>query len=322
MASNTGTQTAAGKISARENTANITAREQIVTVPANSLLDLEFENTMPNYVYINNYSGNMIYFGRSVLPSTTVYDMTVDGYGDNLYASPNSFYKAYLYNGSGSDSQVKVTSFVAPFEAAALKGGGAAAASQAPATNVNSTIQSFNTPLPTGANVIGHVVVDAMPDQTISQSLQTGANHIGSVAIDGGLPPLATGSSHIGTVGIDGGITISSMPPVQVSSQPVATNHYYFEHAAIAQTTVTFTFGGGNHITDIHFIINDGTGDVLIDFDATDPSIVGNQAANSGGQNFAIRLKAGESISELGRQCTSVSFYAPTGTQAVRFLGA
>ena len=316
---NTSTQTPEGKITNKENAANITAREQIVTVPANTILDLTFQDTFPNYVYINNYSGSTLYFGKSVLPSQNVYDMIIDGNGDNLYANPNSFSKAYLFNNSGSDIQAKITSFVAKFEPSALRGGGTTTVN-APASNVNAAITSFATPLPTGGNVLGHVIVDSMPTQTVNQTIATGANHIGSIAIDGGLPPLATGSSHIGTVGIDGGVTINSLPPITVSSNPVAANHYYFEHTAIAQTQIKYTFGAP--INMVHFIINDGTGDILVDFDANDPSLGGNQATNSGGTNFAIRLKAGESIAEMGRQCSAVNFYAPTGTQAVRFLGA
>lgn len=310
--------TPSGKITNKENSANITAREQLITVPAFSTIDLSFVDTYPNYCYINNYSGNTLYFGKSVLPSSTQYDMVIDSYGDNLFASPNSFQKAYLYNGSGTACNIKVTSFVAPFEPTALKGGPTASTGGGPATNVNSTIVAFNQPLPAGTNVLGHVVVDSMPAQTVNNTLATGSNHIGSVAIDGGLPALATGSSHIGSVGIDGGVTITSMPPVQVSSSPVATAHQYYE-GSIAQTTVNFIFSGSVKINNINFIKNDGTTDLWIGFDTIDPSIAANR---SSGTSLCIHLLAGESVADFGRQCGQVNFYRTTGTGNVRFLGA
>lgn len=302
------------KITNKTNSANITAREQLITVPGFGLIDLEFLDTYPNYVYINNYSGNTFYFGKSVLPSATQYDMVIDGYGDNLYANPNSFQKAYLYNSGGTDANLKVTSFVAPFEPSSLKGGGTTTVN-APASNVNSTVTAFSTSLPTGNNVLGHVIVDQMPTITVNNSLATGANHIGSVTLDGGLPALPTGSSHIGSVGIDGGVTIASMPPVTVSSSPVATQHQFFE-ASIAQTTVNFVMSAP--INNINFIKNDGTTDLWITFETLDPSIAGNRAT---GVNMGIHLLGGEAVADLGRQCQQVNFYRTTGTGNVRFLG-
>src|SRR3954464_106476 len=195
-----------------EITANISAREELIQIPAITIVDLDFMNTSPNYVYINNYSATTLYFGKSVLPSATVYDMVIDGNGDNLFASPNSFRAAYLYNDGADIANCKITSFVAPFEPSSLKGGGGMATAGGGgggiATDVNALITGYNVPLPAGNNHIGVVTVDTMPAQTITMAeLPAGTNHIGSVAVDS-LPPLATGTSHIGSVGVDGGITI------------------------------------------------------------------------------------------------------------------
>lgn len=318
-------QTKSGIVAGKEQSANITAREQLLTIPAKTLVDLDFLDTFPNYVYINNYSGGTLYFGRSVLPTNLVYDMIIDGYGDNLYASPNSFRSAYLYNDGADVTNCKITSFVATFEPAALKGGGGTATSgtTGPATNVNSdsTIVGFNVPMPAGNNHIGIVTVDTMPAQTINfTELPAGTNHIGSVGVDS-MPALATGTSHIGSVGIDGGVQITSMPAVQVSDQPVATQHQYYEGTIDAATTtgVMYPFPGAATINMINFLSNDGTTDLYVTFDNVDPSVPANRAT---GTNGALHLLAGESISNFGRKCTAINFFRITGAGNVRFLGA
>ena len=303
-----------------EISANISAREQLLTIPAKTLVDLEFLNTFPNYVYINNYSGGTLYFGRSVLPTANVYDMIIDGHGDNMYASPNSFRAAYLYNDGADVVNCKVTSFVATFEPSALKGGGGTATSTSVGGIADTvSINNFDVPLPSGNNHIGVVTVDTMPAQTFTMGeLAAGTNHIGSVAVDS-LPALATGTSHIGSVGIDGGLTITSMPPVQVSDSPVATAHQFFEGAIDYATYAPVVFAFNAPINMINYIKNDGDTDLYVSFDTVDPSIPANRAS---GQNAALRLAAGESIGDFGRKADQVQFFRIAGNGTVRFLGA
>jgi hypothetical protein len=312
-----------GKIATRETSANITAREQLITIPAKTIIDLEFMDTFPNYVYINNYSGGTLYFGRSVLPTSTVYDMIIDGHGDNLYSSPNSFRTASLYNDGADVVNAKITSFVAPFNPAALKGGGgmAAATSSGPASNVTANITNFDVPLPSGNNHIGVVTVDTMPTQTITMGeLAAGTNHIGSVSVDS-LAPLSSGTSHIGSVGIDGGVTITSMPPVQVADSPVATAHQMWDGVVDSATVgmTSFVFANQGTINMINYVKNDGDTDLYFAFDTIDPTVPANR---TNGVNGAIRLRAGESISDFGRKCSQINFFRITGNGNVRFLGA
>jgi hypothetical protein len=306
----------------KEIAQNISTREALVTIPPKTISDLNFSETTPNYVHINNYSGGTIYFGKSVLPSNTVYDMIVDGYGDNLYATPNGFKKAYIYNDGADNVNLKITSFQAPFEPSSLKGGGGTATSTStggPAADVRSTIVGFNVPIPAGDNNIGRVVVSSMPAQTFAlDTLPAGTNHIGSVTVDQ-MPALAEGVSHIGTVGIDGGVTITSMPPVQVSDQPVKQSHQYYEGAVdfATYTPVVFDFAGDT-INQVIYCKNDGDTDLYLSFDSVDASIPANRA---NGLNMAIRIAAGEAISDLPRKADKVQFFRIAGNGAVRFLG-
>lgn len=307
----------------KEQSANISAREQLITIPAKTLVDLEFMDTFPNYVYINNYGTGTLFFGRSVLPSNSVYDMVVPGGGDNLYASPNSFRAAYLYNDGAADAQCKITSFIATFEPASLKGGGGTATNPAGgggvATDVNSSITNFEVALPAGNNHIGIVTVDTMPAQTFTlDTLPAGSNHIGAVYVDQ-MAPLPQGTSHIGSVGVDGGLTITSMPPVQVSDQPVATAHQYYENNIDSAVGAMVSFVMAAPINSINFLSNDGTTDLWIGFDTTDPSIPANRA---NGQNMCIHLLAGEALSSFGRKTTQINFFRTTGAGTVRLVGA
>lgn len=316
-----GNMTPTGKVTNKEQSANITAREQLLTIPGKTLVDLDFVDTYPNYVYINNYGGGTLYFGRSVLPTNLVYDMVIPGNADNLYASPNSFRSAYLYNDGAGEANVKITSFVADFQPSALKGGGgtATAAPTGPAANVS--ITNFEQPLPAGANMIGHVVVDTMPPVTVTQGpMPAGTNHIGSVAIDQ-MAPLAEGTSHIGSVDIIGTVSIKDMPPVQVSDQPVATAHQYYEGTidSAAGAATLYPFPNGAAINMINFLSNDGTTDLYVGFDTIDPSIAANRAS---GLNGVIHLLPGEALTNFGRKTTGINFFRIAGAGPVRFVGA
>lgn len=310
-----------GQITTKEQSANITAREQLLTIPAKTLIDLDFLDTFPNYVYVNNYSAGTLYFGRSVLPTNLVYDMIIEGHGDNLYSSPNSFRSAYIYNDGADVVNCKITSFVATFQPTALKGGGGTATFTGTIGDTNSTITGFNVPLPSGNNHVGIVTVDSMPAVTFTPgATPAGANHIGSVAVDS-LPGLATGVSHIGSVGIDGGVTITSMPPVQVSDQPVATSHQMYEGTidSAVTTGVLYPFPGGSFINMINFLSNDGSTDLYVTFDTVDPSVPANRVS---GTNGALHLLPGEAISNFGRKTNQINFFRATGSGTVRFLGA
>jgi hypothetical protein len=305
-----------------EISANVSSREQLLQIPPKTVVDLDFLNTSPNYVYINNYSPTTLYFGRSVLPSASVYDMVIPGNGDNLYAAPNGFRAAYLYNDGADITNCKITSFIAPFEPSSLKGGGGTATAPGGggiATDVNALITGFNVPLPAGNNHVGVVTVDSMPAQTLTMTeLPAGANHIGSVYIDQ-MVALPQGTSHIGSVGIDGGLTITSMPPVQVSDTPVATAHQYYENNIDSAITNMVSFVMAAPINTINFLSNDGTTDLWIGFDTVDPSVPANRA---NGQNTCIHLLAGEALSNFGRKTSQINFFRTTGAGTVRFVGA
>ena len=82
------------------------------------------------------------------------------------------------------------------------------------------------------------------PQEMVFDTLPAGTNNIGRVNVDK-LPGLAAGVSHIGSVGIDGGVTISAMPPVTVSNEPVKQSHQTYE-ATVTTVASTFNMAGEN----------------------------------------------------------------------------
>jgi hypothetical protein len=167
------------------------------------------------------------------------------------------------------------------------------------------------------------VIVTEMPSQTrVMDMLPAGVNNIGSVDVDV-LPPLTAGTSHIGSVNVDNAVSIStmpnvvisSMPPVEVTNDPVKQSHEYYEGSV---TNVASSYDmGARTITKFSFISNDDlSNDLYISFDSDVVSISPGQGANG-----VIRLAPGESINDFGRKCNKVNFIRSAGSGKVRLLG-
>ena len=106
----------------------------------------------------------------------------------------------------------------------------------------------------------------SLPAQSFTlDTLPAGINKIGKVEVDK-LPALSSGISHIGSVGIDGGVTITDMPPVTLSNEPIRQQHHYFE-GTIGTTETVYDLLDKDLLT-IEFISNDDKdNDLFISFD-------------------------------------------------------
>jgi hypothetical protein len=303
---------------AATDTKQSTWRQRTIDLAPKVVQEFVFIDTKPNHVLINNLGTGKIFMGISLIPSPTLFDMQVSPLSENLYAQDTGFTRIQLYS-DGTDAQrLKITSFEHPFNPATIKpnntGGGGGVVEGGGGYTGEAIITGFSAPLPSGSNNIGRVVVSEIPPQTIVfDTLPAGTNKIGRVDVDK-LPALAAGVSHIGSVGIDGGVTISSMPPVTVSNEPVKQSHQTYEATV---TTIASTFNmAGETVNRISFLMNEGTTDLFISFD-DDPVT----SAISSGLNKSFRLRAGESINDMPRKCGKVNFIRATGTGLVRFLG-
>jgi hypothetical protein len=298
-------------------TQQTTWRQATINLKPQIVNEFVFPDTKPNHVHINNLGAGELYFGVSVIPSPTIHDMKIGGYGENLYAQESGFTRVQIWNDGTDETLIKLVSFEHAFNPATIKptvvsGGGVGGGGEG--TTFDGVIKGFSVPLPSGANNIGRVVVSEMPNiDVVIDTLPAGVNQIGRVKVDT-LPPLTEGVSHIGSVGIDGGVTISAMPPVTVSNEPVKSSHQTFE-ATVTTTEVVFDMGVES-VNRIQFINNEGTTDLFISFDDVPAT-----SAISSGLNKSFRLRAGEILEDMPRKSSKIRFIRATGSGVVRFVG-
>ena len=272
-----------------------TWRQHTIDIDPGVVEEFVFPDTKPNHVLLHNMGVGKVFVGVSLIPSPTLYDMQVSSYSESMYAQETGFTRIRMFN-SGTDSQlVKITSFEHDFDPTVIKPtrsgtteGGGGGTIEGPITG-EMVVTGFQAPLPSGSNNIGRVKVDT-------------------------LPALSSGVSHIGSVGIDGGVTISSMPPVTVSNEPVKQSHQSFE-GTITTTEIVFDMGVET-INRIQYIVNEGDTDIYISFDdvPATPTI-------TSGLNKPIRIRPNEIINDMPRKSNKIRFIRATGSGLVRFLG-
>ncbi|HFK1501210.1 TPA: hypothetical protein ACGXMW_005657 [Bacillus paranthracis] len=291
-----------------------TWREVTLTLPPKMVYTHHFMDTKPNHYDINNLSVATLYAGVRVLPSPSEYELFVPSNGRNILARKEGSSQIEIYNDSAVPARIILTSFDEPFNPAVLANSGSVAPISNGGGGVSDTVtvKGFTSALPAGSNNIGKVVVTEMPTIPIEfKTLPSGTNMIGNVGVTK-LPPLAEGTSHIGSVNVEGGVSIASMPPVQVTNDPVRASHFSFE-ANIATSNYVC------NVVDVikfSYIINEGDTDLFLNFDdnTLSPGIIG-------GKNNTIRLKPGEQLSEFTRKATKITFVRQSGNGMVRILG-
>lgn len=303
-----------------------TTRQQLITVPASSRITVDFSDTKPNHFYINNLSVSEVYLGVTMIPDEIRYDKKVGPSGETMFARDQGVKSVDLFNATGADALIDLTSFEAEFDPNVLASSTSSTASSGGGGgggNFDGVIRGFTAPLPAGSNNIGKVVVTQMPDITVTQGpLQEGTANIGKVQVTS-LPSLPTGSATIGNVGIVGGVVIDSMPAVSLNGDVTLADNatfavkgaaqYYHYNASIGTTEVVVALGF--EATNFKYISNDGSTDLLVSFNAKATTDAENGAGG------VIRLLPGETLQELNVIATSIKFRRPSGTGNVRFVG-
>lgn len=292
-----------------------TWREVTLTLPPKMAYTHHFIDTNPNHYDINNLSVATLYAGVRVLPSPREYELLVPGNGRNILARKEGASQIQIYNDSEDAARIILTSFNEPFNPAVLANSGSVAPISNGGGGVSDTVtvKGFTSALPAGSNNIGKVVVTEMPTVPIEfKTLPSGTNMIGNVGVTK-LPPLAEGTSHIGSVNVEGGVSIASMPPVQVTNDPVRASHFYGEYTiTTASKSVELS---GKDIIKFSFITNEGDTDLFVNFDNEKIS------TSDTDYNSRIRLRPGETINEFTRKAIRIKFIRDTGSGMVRFLG-
>lgn len=265
-----------------------TYREQQVSIKAGEVRTVQFSDTMPNHFYINNLSTSDVYLGITMLPNTERYDLYVGPSEQKITGRDKGVQQIYLFNNSPNNATVMLTTFNKAFDptiliSTSVQGG----TTSRPTSNV---ITGFTAPLPNGNNKVGRVDVESLPE-------------------------LPEGDNVIGKVIIPEPVIIGSMPPIEVTNDPVRGYHHMYD-GPVSTTEVIIDCTPRN-MTRINYIINDDdTNDLYVAFN---DDVLSSSPGN--GYNGVIRLKAGESISDLNRMSSKVKFLRANGNGSVRMLG-
>jgi hypothetical protein len=156
-----------------------TWREQRVTIEPHTAETIYFRDTYPNHILLNNSSPSPVFFGASIIPNPSNYDMVIPGYGTRLFPRMTGTDRIYLYTDGKDGATIQISSWEGEFNPASIPQSqemvGAGADGLMGIVDVNGFmsplpaggnylgqvgIDSFNNPLPQGDNVIGHVLVD------------------------------------------------------------------------------------------------------------------------------------------------------------------
>ncbi|PGL57369.1 hypothetical protein CN939_30255 [Bacillus thuringiensis] len=296
-----------------------TWREVTLTLPPRMAYTHVFEDTKPNHYDINNLSVATLYAGVRVLPSPREYELMVPSNGRNILARKEGSSQIEIYNDSDVTARIILTSFNEPFNPAVLanSASGTSGGGGTGGTGGDGIIKGFTSSLPAGNNNIGKVVVTEMPAVSFMlQTLPPGTNHIGTVTV-AKLPPLAEGKSFIGSVGVQGGVSITDMPPINVTNDPVRASCMAWE-GSVNNSIVVFDMADKN-VLKFNYIVNEGDTDLFVNFDTYIVNPTNLQGTN--GLGATIRLKPGESITDFTRKTSKVNMTRISGTGTVRILG-
>lgn len=298
-----------------------TWREVTLTLPPKMVYTHVFEDTKPNHYDINNLSVATLYAGVRVLPSPHEYELMVPSNGRNILARKEGSSQVEIYNDSDVTARIILTTFNEPFNPAVLanSASGTSGGGGTGGTGGDVVVKGFSSALPAGGNNIGKVVVTEMPTIPIEfKTLPTGTNMIGNVGVTK-LPPLAEGKSYIGSVGVEGGVSISSMPPVQVTNDPVRASCIAWE-GTISVNHVVFDMGQ-HDVLKFNYILNEGDTDLFINFDSYQATPNDLKGAGLTGRAATIRMRPGESITDFTRKTSKVNMIRTSGSGTVRILG-
>lgn len=264
-------------------------REQQHTIAPGQLFQVSFPDTQPNHFYLNNLSNSDVYLGISILPDPTKYDLYVGPSEQRVTGRDKGVQQVYLFNDSPNPATIVLTTFNKAFDPTVLIG-----------TNTNAGTSSR----PSSGIISGFTV-----------SLPSGNNNIGNVDVES-LPPLPEGTNNIGQVTIPDALVIGSMPPIEVTNDPVRGYHHMYDGVVDDQVIVTVDFTPLN-VTKFSYIANDDPdNDLFIAFN-DDPIVT----TGASGKDGTIRLGPGERLADLGRMASKIKFVRAAGGGNVRMLG-
>lgn len=171
---------------------NKSYRQERFTAPAETTIEVNFQDTRPNYAYFANNSAYNLYVSINPLVSDSLFDVIIPPYSLKMFARPELMHQLYVRNVSSlGDADFVCTSFQAPFDPKNLPQTQEIVGASAAGLLGIIEISEITSPLPAGSNVIGSV--------DLNGSLPSGTNVIGKV----NLGTIDAGITKIGKIAID-----------------------------------------------------------------------------------------------------------------------
>lgn len=234
--------------------------KKTVTVPAYSVLTVDYLDTKPNYFRVQNQGSGKLYCSGDHIPTITNYDFVVSGGGLKMFTEPTNRNALYIYNPSGTPAVAVVVSFQADFDPVALVL--SEIEIEVPSTiEAAQAINSINCSLPSGSNKIGSVGIDGTvslanaADITTIKTNTTNTNtkldtlNAHQTTIESKLDAIAAGSGE---------------------KKPIT-------HFGSGSENKTLTPADGYMISEMAFFSNDGDADItvtVIDMSSNSSSVV------------------------------------------------
>lgn len=151
-------------------------RESRVNIPAQTPTRFAEGNTRPNYFIIVNNSAETLFVGVSPNVDNTAFEIVVPAMGTRTYARPDPPNELWIF--ATGAAMVYIGSMEKEFDPSMINQtqeiAGVAANGMLGVVDIRSILNS----LPAGANLIGKVMVDSLPE------LPAGTKHIGSVNLN------------------------------------------------------------------------------------------------------------------------------------------
>lgn len=277
-----------------------TYSRRVETVPANSVLTVEYTDTKPNYFKIFNQGTGKLKCSTNGFPNAKNFDFAVKGSGSKLWAEPTQKTRLYLFNESGSPCTVSIMSFQAEFDPAALALSDMEIDLSGMNVETSMVISAFNSALPTGSNNIGNVGVTTLP------ALPTGSNSIGKVDVNGWANLLSTIAKAENQKDYTNALTniLEAISNIEITGGGEGGSTAYTTKALEGNATSTAQniSNPDNKVIKFSFFTNDGENDIVLTFTQADNSTV------------SISIKGGESLNDFESRFTNCKIVAGNTT--------
>lgn len=212
-------------------------RQEDVTIGANELKTVTFNDTAPNMFFIQNTTDVALWVGITKIPTTESYERKIDANTCGTFGRPVPTRTLHILNNANKAVTITLFSVYDKFDITVLKD------------------FSFT-------GTIGSIVNDGIiKGFSGGVSLPYGTNHIGTVGLD----PLPTGNNNIGNVGFSpAALTQLNAIITEIKESNKAVKDILFFERTAETEDVTIDFAQQDFVPNyLHFIANDDDADAI-----------------------------------------------------------